>query len=363
MGIPTDKITHDNTQEQSEYGGKVGNLIVHIDGRANEPRLMFSTHMDTVPIAVGCQPRLDLTQRRIVNEADGCALGGDNRAGCAVLLHLARELMLRQGDHPPVTLIFFVQEELGLVGARRLDLSLLGEPAPTMCFNWDGRYVDQFVVDVTGTERFTIEVTGIASHAGSSPKSGLSAAVITAQALAELDSSGWFGYIEKGERQGSANAGIMNGGLGSNVIMPAMSILAEARSHDLFFRQQIIQTWKDAFAKAVQNCTNHSGQKGAVTFGAGPTYESFALAESEPTVQRVLTAAKACGIEPKLVPNEGGMDANWIVAHGIPAVTIGPGQRLIHGSDEWIDLDDFEKACQLAVAIVNLRNSSEGSVP
>ena len=45
------------------------------------------------------------------------------------------------------------------------------------------------------------------------------------------------------------------------------------------------------------------------------------------------------------------MDANWIVAHGIPAVTIGAGQRQVHTADEWIDLADFDKACALVVAL------------
>lgn len=353
MGIPASNITHDNAQDQSEYGGEIGNMIVQIDGRPDEPRLMFSTHMDTVPLAVGCQPRLDLENNRIVNDAAGCALGGDNRLGCAVLLHLARELMTHNGDHPPITLVFFIQEEVGLVGARGLDLSLLGDPAPTMCFNWDGGRADQFVTAVTGTERFTIDLTGIASHAGSRPADGLSAAVIAAHAIAELDSGGWNGRIEKEGRLGSANVGIVNGGQGSNVVMPDMNILAEARSHDPTFRQQIIETWQTAFTAAAQRCANQHGEKGAVKFGSGPTYESFALNDNEPTVQRIMSAANTCDIDAELVSNDGGMDANWIVAHGIPAVTIGAGQRDVHKPDEWIDLGDFERACRLAVAIVD----------
>lgn len=353
MGIDASQITYDEAQKQSEYGGNAGNMIVQIDGRAGEPRLMFSTHMDTVPIAVGCQPRLELEQNRIVNDAEGCALGGDNRLGCALLLHLVRELLPRNGDHPPITLVFFVQEEVGLVGARGLDLSLLGNPAPTMCFNWDGGRADQFVTAVTGTERFTIDLTGIASHAGARPAAGLSAAVIAAHAIAELDSRGWHGLIEKEGRLGSANIGIVNGGQGSNVVMPDMHILAEARSHDPVFRKQIIERWKTAFIEAAQRCSNQDGKNGGVTFGPGPTYESFALDENEPTVQRIMAAAKACNLDAALVSNDGGMDANWIVAHGIPAVTIGAGQRDVHKPDEWIDLGDFEQACQLAVAIID----------
>ena len=37
--------------------------------------------------------------------------------------------------------------------------------------------------------------------------------------------------------------------------------------------------------------------------------------------------------------------------HINPAVTIGAGQRQVHTAEEWIDLSDFTKACDLAVAL------------
>ncbi|MEZ4681762.1 MAG: M20/M25/M40 family metallo-hydrolase [Caldilineaceae bacterium] len=351
LGISDKEIVHDNAQAQSEYGGEVGNLIVRIAGNRPGPRLLFSTHMDTVPDAVGCRPRLDRAANRIVNDAPGKALGGDNRLGCAVLLHLARTLLARNGDHPPVTLVFFIQEEVGLVGARGLDLALLGNPQPAMCFNWDGGRVDQFVTKVIGSERFTIDITGIAAHAGGRPAAGVSAAVIAAHAIAELDREGWHGRIAQRDGVGTANVGIMQGGQGSNVVMPALHILAEARSHDPAFRRQIIARWQQAFRDATERVKNQDGQRGSVAFGPGPTYEAFALEEDEPVIQHMLAAARLCAIDATLVSNDGGMDANWIVAHGIPAVTIGMGQRQVHTADEWIDLTDFDKACELAVAL------------
>ena len=352
IGVPAGDIVHDRAEEQSEYGGEVGNLIARIEGRREGPPVMFSTHMDTVPDAVGCRPRLDREKNRVVNDAEGKALGGDNRTSCSVLLALARELMGLDGDHPPVCLVFFIQEEVGLVGARGLDLSLLGRSRPAMCFNLDGAGVEQIVTAVIGTERFTVDVTGIASHAGSRSGEGVSAAVIAARALAELDREGWHGPVEKPEGQGSANVGIVRGGQGTNVVMPAMHILSEARSHDPAFRKRIIETWKAAFTRSAGEVVNRQGEVGGVGFGPGPTYEAFALREDDPVVRTTLEAARACGIEARTVSNNGGMDANWIVAHGIPTVTFGAGQRQVHTADEWIDLNDFERACRLVVAIV-----------
>ncbi len=350
IGVPAKNVRHDTAQVQSEYGGDIGNLIVEIDGTQPAPRLMFSTHMDTVPDAVGCKPRRDMTTKRIVNDAPGRALGGDNRLGCAILLALARQLIPLAGDHAPVTLVFFIQEEVGLVGARGLDLTLLGSPMPAMCINLDGGPVHELVTAVTGTERFTIDIAGIPAHAGR-PAGGVSAAVIMAMALAELQQGGWHGRIERNAGRGSANLGIVEGGQGSNVVMPALHILAEARSHDRAFRKQIVDTWKNAFIAAAETVKNDSGRSGSVRFGAGPTYESFALDDDEPVVQLTVGTAKRCGFDIKPVTNDGGMDACWIVRHGIPAVTVAVGQRQVHTADEWVHLDDFEKACRLVIAI------------
>ena len=354
IGVSAAQIVYDNANTQSEYGGETGNLIARIDGHRAGARLMFSTHMDTVPNAVGCLPRLEQERNRIVNDAAGRALGGDNRLGCAALLNLARELMKLDGDHPPITLVFFVQEEVGLVGARGLDLNLLGEPVPTLCYNLDGGRANEFVTAVIGAERFTIDLTGIASHAGAYPEAGLSAAVIAAHAVATLHREGWHGRIRRDEGIGSANLGIINGGQGSNVVMPSLHILAEARSHDPHFRRRIIEAWKLEFTKATQSLTNQDGQHGAVSFGTGPTYEAFALREDEPVVERLQRAAARCQIETHLVSNDGGMDANWIVAHGIPAVTIGAGQRDVHMPAEWIDLSDFATVCQLIYTVATI---------
>jgi len=351
LGVPAECISTDKAQEQSEYGGNTGNLIVRLDGHSQGPRRLFSAHMDTVPGAVGAIARLDATSSQIVNDMPGKALGGDNRTGCAVLMQVARSLCARERDHAPATLIFFVQEEVGLVGARGMDVAQLGVPKPAMCFNFDGSLATEFVTSVIGTKRFTIDVDGIAAHAGANPGDGVSAAIIAADALTELNRDGWHGVVEKTSGRGSANAGIVQGGTGSNVVMPELHMLAEARSHDAAFRDEIIAAWKSAFERSVDAHVNHAAGRGAVRFGPGPTYEAFALSGDTPVVQAVLAAASQCDIEAECVSNDGGMDANWIVGHGIPAVTIGAGQRNVHTPEEYVDLEHFDLACRLATQL------------
>src|ERR1043166_10287857 len=95
IGVPIDAIRLDDANTRIPVPTETGNLIVDLPGRGamhNQPRIMFMTHMDTVPLCAGAKPKL--AGRKIVNEAK-TALGGDNRAGCGVLVTLAAELAKR----------------------------------------------------------------------------------------------------------------------------------------------------------------------------------------------------------------------------------------------------------------------------
>jgi tripeptide aminopeptidase len=349
IGVPPDSIMIDNAQAQSEYGGDTGNLIVRFNGRPGEARRLFSAHMDTVPYAVGAKAAIK--GNRVVNTAVDRALGGDDRAGCAVLLQIARRLRKLKGDHPPITLVFFIQEEVGLVGSRGLDISCLGSPRPAYCFNMDGSVLKDVVSKVTGTERLNIDIEGFASHAGCCPEQGVSAGAVAAVALADLVRSGWHGAIDKPGGKGSANLGIINGGTGSNVVMPNLHILAEARSHQRHFRDTILNEWKSAFDRSAKEITDINGRHANVRFSPGPKYEAYAISDDDPLVRWALRTLADAGVKARPVINCGGMDANNIVALGIPTVTLGTGQADIHTINESIKLDKFYIACQVAVAL------------
>ena len=157
-GISKDAWETDDAHLQSEFDGEVGNLILRMDGHSRGERRLLSAHMDTVPYAVGAKPVVE--GDRLGNNADDCSLGGDDRTGCAALLQAIRFLAAKQGDHRPVTFVFFVQEEIGLVGSRGLDAEKLGTPFPTFGCNFDGEKPEVVSNAVIGTERFYIEIQG-----------------------------------------------------------------------------------------------------------------------------------------------------------------------------------------------------------
>ena len=97
--------------------------------------------------------------------------------------------------------------------------------------------------------------------------------------------------------------------------------------------------------------TNSEGKAGRVKFTTRTDYYPFRLKETAPVVKRAVAAVAAQGHTPNVRVTNGGLDANWMVRHGIPTVTFGAGQNEVHTVDEWINLAEFESACRLAVEL------------
>jgi tripeptide aminopeptidase len=355
-GVSDDLIDFDDAHERTPTPGEVGNLIVKLPGTMRGPRRMLSAHMDTVPICVGCQPVRKGDQIMSANPATG--LGADNRAGCTVLLNAVLEIFAQKLPHPPLTFCWFVQEEIGLQGSRNMRKSLFGNPK--LAFNWDGGPSTKLTIGATGGYRMEIEVSGIASHAGVAPERGVSAIGIAAIAIAELQRNGWHGDVNKGKKHGTSNIGVISGGNATNVVTDRVTIKAEARSHDPAFRARIIREIENAFQRAAKEVRNCFGKRGAVEVQGRLDYESFKLAEDEPCVMAADRAVRAIGEEPFRAVTNGGLDANWISSHGIPAVTLGCGQINPHMTSEGLDIAQFHAACRIGLLLATATEMQTG---
>src|SRR6187397_2867831 len=268
-GAPADTIVSDNAHQQSILKGNTGNLILKLPGTLKAPRRMLTAHMDTVPICVGSQPKVEGAFVRSANPATG--LGADDRAGAATILTAALEILEHKLPHPPLVFCWFIQEEVGLHGARHVQKSLLGKPA--MCFNWDGGACAKLTIGATGGYRMAIEIEGLAAHAGVCPERGVSAIAIASLAIADLARNGWHGLVIKGKNRGTTNVGFIHGGEATNVVTDHVTLKAEARSHDPKFRGQIVKAIERAFAKAAKEIKSSEGKRGSVRIDGRLDYE------------------------------------------------------------------------------------------
>ncbi len=345
-GLADDALRFDAANKRSPLRGEVGNLIVKLPGSSPGmgARRMFSAHMDTVPICVGCKPKR--RGKLIVSADPTTGLGGDDRAGCAVVLATAIDVLRSAAVHPPLTFLWTVQEEAGLHGARHLSTGLLGRPR--LAFNFDGGSPAKLTIGATGGYRMMIEVIGRASHAGNAPQQGVSAIAIASLAIADLTRKGWHGLVKKGKKRGASNIGFIQGGQATNVVTDRVTLRAEARSHDPGFLERIVEEIHAAFGRAAAEVRSESGETGAARFSGQLDYAAFRLPASDPSAAAAGAAIQALGHEPEIAVTNGGLDANWLTARGVPTVTLGCGQRNIHTVAEQLDLAEFLLAREIA---------------
>ncbi len=346
-GVPASAIRTDSAHKRSPLGGVHGNLICTLPGTIDAPRRLLMSHLDTVPLCAGTKPVRDGEVIKSGNPASG--LGGDNRSGCAVTLNAVLEILRRKLPHPPLTIMWAVQEEVGLYGARNADVALLKNPK--LCFNWDGGAANKVIIGATGAYRMQITVNGVASHAGVHPELGVSAIAIAAVAIADLQINGWHGLVVKNGKRGTSNVGVINGGDATNVVTPLVTLRAEARSHDRVFRKKINDAIIGAFERAVKGVRSAEGRKGSVQIHSELHYESFKLPENNPSVVEAARAITAAGLKPEICVANGGLDANWMSVRGMPTVTLGAGQQDVHTVDEKLVIKSYLQGCRIALAL------------
>jgi tripeptide aminopeptidase len=356
FGVPTKAMRFDSANQRIPLPTQTGNLIVTLPGTRPGPRLLFMTHLDTVPLGAGAVP-VRVSKDRIESKGE-TALGGDNRTGCAVLVTLIETLRKRNLPHPPLTLLFTVREESGLFGARYVELADLG--GAVMGFNVDGRLAHEITVGAVGAERWEAEIHGKASHAGVHPEQGISATMVSSLALASIHAGGWFGKITRNDGHGTSNVGTISGkdgkcaGDATNVVTDYARVKGEARSHDTKFCKRIVAAYKQAFAAAAAKVIDDQGRPAKVKFTSRLDYYPFRLKETAAVVKHAEAGARMAGFTPNLRVGNGGLDANWLVKHGIPTITFGAGQNAIHTVDEYVEVPRFLEGCRMALALATL---------
>jgi tripeptide aminopeptidase len=275
-----------------------------------------------------------------------------------VLVTLVETLLKHKLPHPPLTLLFTVREESGLHGARELDPADLG--GAKMCFNVDSKIPAELITGAVGQENWDVEIKGKASHAGVAPEKGISATLVASVALTEAYRHGWFGKVVKPSGRGTSNVGIFGGqhgkaaGDATNVVTDYVHLKGEARSPELAFASAITSAFREAFANAQAEVKDAEGNVAEVKFQNVPSYPPFQVEDDSDAVRHAKRAAESLGLKPTTLFSNGGLDANWLVKHGVPTVTIGAGQYEIHTVNEYVNVPEFIEGCRLAVALATL---------
>lgn len=317
-------------------GGEVGNLVARIPGTADAPPMLLCAHMDTVEPGAGVKPVVD---GDVVRSDGTTVLGGDDKSGVAIICECVRACREHGLSYPPIDVVFTICEEVGLLGARHLDLSLVGAKRG---FVFDSDAVGFVFTRAPGSNLLEATIRGQAAHAGMAPEQGVSAIRVASEAIAAM-------RLGRIDAETTSNIGLISGGRAINIVPDEVRIRGEARSHDpdklnaqcAHLRRCI----EDAVAK-------HPGSSADVTIK--PMYEPMKV-DDDADIMRLLRAAAAKANRPiESAGMGGGCDANVLNERGLQVVNLGTGMREIHTTHEWLKVSDMVATAEVTLAAVVL---------
>ncbi|HBT83936.1 MAG: peptidase M20 [Desulfuromonadales bacterium GWD2_61_12] len=323
-------------------GGEVGNLIARLPATGPGAPLLFSVHMDTVEPCVGVVPQL---VDGVFTSAGETILGADDKAGIAELIEALEVVREAAIPHPPLEIVVTIAEEIGLVGAKSLDYSLI---AARRGFALDTAGTDRLILTAPCANKIRVTLSGREAHAGIAPEKGISAIEVAARAIAAMR----LGRIDS---ETTANIGTIHGGLATNIVARSVVLDGEARSHDPAKLEAQTRHMADCFSAAARQMTKEidgSRVSAEIEVEIVSDYPRMSVAPDDPLVQLAQRAAARLGRAIELRPGGGGSDANIFNGHGIVTAILGTGMTDVHTVDESVSVADLVRVAELLVEII-----------
>ncbi len=363
------KITQVVSDKLKDLGGKVsidkfGNVIGKFSAichseRSEEsllPTILLNAHLDTVTPCEGIKP---IIEGNIIKSDGKTILGGDDKSGVAVILEvlmslrgapsfvIARSEATKQShtqqNSPPLDIVFTVSEEIGLVGAKNLDFSLIDAK-----FGYSLDSTNLIITQAPSHNKIHIKIYGKEAHAGTSPDQGISAIEILSKAISKQ-------RLGKIDDETTANIGVIKGGNATNIVAGYAEAEGEVRSHNerklKDKTDEIIRIFKETasdFSKEIDGKVVSPKVEEEIR----REYNSFHIPDDDEVVKRVVKVGNRLGFSIETKKGGGGSDANIFNKKGIKTVILGTGMSKVHTKEEFIKIEDLVLSARLLLEII-----------
>ena len=299
--------------------------------------------MDTVEPGRGVKV---LRTGDIFTTQSNTVLGGDDKSGIAALVECI--LVLQEGNlpHGPLEIILTTCEEIGLLGAKNMDYSLIQAKSG---YALDSSGIDIVITGAPAANRLKVKVHGIAAHAGLNPEQGVSAFCLAARAIADL-------RLGRLDEQSTANFGLIHGGVATNIVPDLITMEGEVRSHSPKKLEDYTHEIESTFLKVVEgwSAQTGSGRRPSVEVNVEKEYPVMHLNDDDQVLTRIRQAEELLDRKIAFQLTGGGSDANIFNGHGLKTAIIATGMTNVHTIDESIDLADLVSVTELLLAIVSV---------
>ncbi len=319
---------------RDDYGNIIAKDTADRDVGAGD-LLILSAHMDTVEPGRGVVPSVE--GERIVSDGT-TILGGDCKAGVSAILEALESAIEDDIRRRPIEVVLTREEEIGLVGARNLDFSMI-DGKIAVVFDGEGP-PSQITASSPEYIGFDIEITGRAAHAGVEPEKGLSAIRVAAELITRLPQ----GRLDE---ETTFNVGTIEGGSVRNTVPENVTVHGEFRSRNIEtldgIRLQIDEALGEvraAYPESEIDCHLHT------------EFTAYTLSDDDPAVKRAKSAMESLGLHPTMYPSGGGTDGNVFRLHDIDAVVVGMADHGMHTVREYVTIPDLVDAAHLCETLM-----------
>lgn len=316
-------------------GSDAGNIIGRLPGNSSHnTSLFFAAHMDTVSPGEGIKP---VIKHDIIYSSGDTVLGSDDKSGIAGVLEVLRHIKEEKVAHGDIEVVFTVGEEIGLLGSKFLDYSLLKSKIGFVLDS--GGEPGTIIKQAPAEDSITAIIKGKAAHAGVNPEDGISAIQVAARAINNMK-------LLRVDEETTSNIGVISGGVATNIVCDKVSLEGEARSlkDDKLAKQT--QHMVDCLQEACSQMGAH------LELNVTRSYSAFNLSEDEAIIKIAKEAGRKLNLPVKVASSGGGSDTNYFNAHGIKAVNLGTGMSKVHTTEEFIRINDLVNITRYIFALI-----------
>ncbi len=310
------------------------NLLARVEGTGRGRPVLLSSHMDTV---VPCEKVTPVITDKKITSDGTTILGSDDKAAITMFIEALEILKKKKLPHPPLELLFSCAEELGLMGIKQFDMSVL-ESRTGFVFD-SGGSVGKVILKAPWHSSMELFVKGKAAHAGMEPEKGVSAITVLSEIITAIPS----GRIDE---ETTSNIGIISGGSATNIVSPESCCRLEVRSID----KKKLKATETEIRETAKSIAKKRGAR--VTIKRELEYPGFIIRETDRIVKITTDALKSIGITPSLEISGGGSDTNIFNRSGIRAINLSCGMQKVHTTEEFITIKDLIKGTELVLALL-----------
>lgn len=283
-------------------------------------------------------PELATCHGHTLVTTDGTTLlGGDDKAGIAVILTAAERLLAGDVPHGPIKLCFTCDEEIGR-GPDHVDLDRLG----CVCgYTLDGGGAGQIDLETFSADAARVTFSGVNIHpsiakhrmVNAQRAAGAFLAALPREGLAPETTDGRDGFVHPYETRGDVGRAEVD------------LILRDFETAKLAEYRGLVERL------AEEACAAAPGSRAEVSFTEQYRNMRDGLAAEPRAVAVAEAAMQAAGLEPVRGVIRGGTDGARLTARGLPTPNLSTGQHNPHSPLEWVSVEEMERAVDVVVEI------------